>query len=127
MMEFLIVLSPFSLHYPSVDSIIGTLNQVGPGASIFKVDKLYLDLKALFGYHLGSNFFQKISNSIRFIVNKNGYTGHRNYIDDLIYIGLPSLIRTPYDFLLSLLQDLGLQVSSKKLCPPSTKVTCLGI
>ena len=28
----------FSLHYPSVDSIIQTLNQSGPGASIFKVD-----------------------------------------------------------------------------------------
>ena len=28
----------FSLHYPSVDSIIRTLNQFGPGASIFKVD-----------------------------------------------------------------------------------------
>ena len=143
--------TPFSLRYSSVDSIIRTLNQIGPGASIFKVDishafchvpidpgdidllglqhrdKLYLDLKTPFGYRLGSNFFQKISDSIRFIMNKNGHTGLRNYIDDLIYIGLPSVIRTPYDFLLSLLQDLGLQVSSKKLCPPSTKVTCLGI
>ena len=55
-------------------------------------------------------------------MNKNSYTGLRNYIDDPIYIGLPSLIQTPYKFLLSLLQQLGLQVSSKKLCPPSTKV-----
>ena len=60
-------------------------------------------------------------------MNKNGFTGLKNYIDDLIYIGLPSVIRTPYDFLLSLLQQLGLQVRSKKLCPPSTNVTCLGI
>ena len=30
-------------------------------------------------------------------------------------------------FLLSLLQDLGLQVSKKKLVPPSTEVVCLGI
>ena len=142
--------TPYSLHYPSVDSIIRTLNQVGPGASIFKVntrtfrhvpidpgdidllglqhgDKLYLDLKTLFRYRLGSNFFQKISNSIRFIMNKKGYTGLWHYIGGLIYIGLPSLIQTPYDFLLSLLQELGLQVSSKKLCPPCTKVICLGI
>ena len=30
-------------------------------------------------------------------------------------------------FLLSLLQDLGLDISEKKLCPPDTKVICLGI
>ena len=102
-----------------MDSIIRTFNQVGPGASIFKVDisrafrhvpidpgdidlsglqhrdKLYLDLKTPFGYRLGSNLFQKISDSIRFIMNKNGLIGLRNYIDDLIYIGLPSLIQTP--------------------------------
>ena len=28
----------FELHYPSVDSIIPTINELGPGASIFKVD-----------------------------------------------------------------------------------------
>ena len=60
-------------------------------------------------------------------MNKNGFTGLQNYIDDLIYIGLPSLIRTPYKFSLSLLQQLGLQVSSENLCPPSTKVICLDI
>ena len=30
--------TPIFLHYPSVDSIIRTLNQVGHGAAIFKVD-----------------------------------------------------------------------------------------
>ena len=45
-----------------------------------------------------------------------------NYVDDLIYYGLPSVILTTYDFLLSLLQGLGLQVSIKKLCPPSTNL-----
>ena len=116
----------FSLHYPSVDSIIQTLNQLGPGSSIFKVDisrafrqipidpgdidllglqhrdKLYLDLKTPFGYRLGSNFFQKVSDSIRYIMNQHGFTGLKNYIDDLIYIALPSVIQTPYNFLLSL-------------------------
>ena len=50
-----------------------------------------------------------------------------NYIDDLIFIGLPSKIYQSYQFLLSLLKDLGLQVSQSKLIPPDTKVTCLGI
>ena len=82
------------------------MNEVGPGASIFKVDisRAFRHVPIdpgdidLFGYRLGSNFFQKISDSIRFIMNKNGHTGLRNYIDDLI-------------------------CSSEKLCPPSTKVT----
>ena len=50
-----------------------------------------------------------------------------NYIDDLIYIGLPSKIHESYTFSLSLLQDLGLEVSDSKLVPPCTRVTCLGI
>ena len=43
------------------------------------------------------------------------------------YIGLPSKIHESYTFLLSLLQDLGLEVSYSKLVPPSTCVTNLGI
>ena len=50
-----------------------------------------------------------------------------NYIDDLIYIGLPSEIHQAYAFLLSLLQDLGLQMSQSKLVPNCTAVICLGI
>ena len=50
-----------------------------------------------------------------------------NYIDDLCYCELPSKIDTAYQCLLQLLQDLGLDISTKKLTPPSTKVVCLGI
>ena len=57
----------------------------------------------------------------------HGHNALLNYIDDLIYIGLPSKIHESYAFLLSLLQDLGLEVSQKKLVPPSTEVVCLGI
>ena len=68
------------MHYPSIDSIIRTLNELGPLAAIFKVDisrafryiridpgdidlglqhrgKLYLDLSLPFGYCLGAFFF----------------------------------------------------------------------
>ena len=60
-------------------------------------------------------------------MSKNGFPGLHNYLDDLIYCGLPGEIQNPYHFLISLLQDLGLAVSQKKLCPPSTWVVCLGI
>ena len=57
----------------------------------------------------------------------HGYDNLMNYIDDLIYKGLPSKIHQSYQFVLSLLQDLGLQVSQSKLVAPQTQVTCLGI
>ena len=141
----------FQMHYPSIDSIIQTLNALGPSAEIFKVDisrafrhiridpgdidllglqhrdKLYLDLSLPFGYRLGAFFFSKISDAVRYIMNKNGHNALVNYIDDLIYCGLPSNIGSSYQFLLDLLQELGLDISAKKLCPPSTKVICLGI
>ena len=52
----------------------------------------------------------------------HGHNALLNYIDDLIYIALPSKIHHSYQFLLSLLQELGLEVSHKKLVPPSTEV-----
>ena len=50
-----------------------------------------------------------------------------NYIDDLIYTGLPSQMDASFQFLKKLLGELGLDISMKKLVPPSTAVTCLGI
>ena len=50
-----------------------------------------------------------------------------NYIDDLIYTGLPSDIHSSFHFLKDLLGELGLDISLKKLVPPSASVVCLGI
>ena len=92
----------FQMHYPSIDSIIRTLIELGPSARIFKVDisqafrhihidpgdidllglqhrgKLYLDLSLPFGYCLGAFFFSKISNAVRFIMTKNGHNALLN-------------------------------------------------
>ena len=59
-------------------------------------------------------------------MNKNGHNALLYYIDDLNYCGLQSTILTSYQFLLDLLQDLGLDSSVKKFCRRSTKVICLG-
>ena len=104
------------MHYPSADSIIRTLRALGPLAMLFKVDisqafrqlkidprdidllglqhkdQLYLDLSVPFGYCLGSFFFSKISDSIRYIMAKNGHSALMNCIDDLIYCGLPCTV-----------------------------------
>ena len=56
----------------------------------------------------------------------HGYPNMSNYIDDFLYYDLPSKIGPVYEFLLYLLTQLGLDISQKKLNPPSTEVTCLG-
>ena len=138
----------FQMHYPLVDSIIQTLTAIGP--SYFKVDisrtfrhiwidpgdidllglqhkgKLYLDLSLPF-FRLGAFFFSKMTDAARFIMNKHGHNALLNYTDDFISCVLPSTICHSFQFPLNLLQDLGLDISVKILCPPFTKVMCLGI
>ena len=50
-----------------------------------------------------------------------------DYIDDYVGIGVPSIAWASYEALLELMDQLGLTVSKKKLVPPSTCVTCLGV
>ena len=60
-------------------------------------------------------------------MRQHGFPHLWNYIDDLIFSGLPSEIYPAYDFLLNLLPQLGLDISQEKLVPPATAATCLGI
>ena len=138
------------LSYPSIDNIVNKLKKFGPGALIYKVDisrafrhlridpgdldllglkhdSYYLDGSLAFGFRHGSFFFQKYSDAIRFIMKKFGFPNLLNYIDDLVYIGLPSEIGASYQCLLDLLQQLGLEISRKKLVAPCTAAICLGI
>ena len=140
----------FKLQYPSIDNITMALNNLGPGAMLYKVDisrafrhirkdprdidllgishnNLYLDQSLPFGFRHGSIFSQRCSDAIRHIMRQYGFPGLWNYIDDLIYTGLPSTIHQSYQFLLSLLEELGLDISIEKLVAPATSVVCLGI
>ena len=64
-------------------------------------------------------------------MNKNGFPDLYNYVDDLLYCGLPSNIYKSFAFLSDLLHQLGLKINPKKLVinskKPSTPVVCLGI
>ena len=60
-------------------------------------------------------------------MKKFGYPNLLNYIDDLVYIGLPSEIEASYQCLFYLLQQLGLEISRKKLVARCTAAICLGI
>ena len=58
---------------------------------------------------------------------KNGFPDLYNYVDDLLYCGLPSNIYKSFAFLSDLLHQLGLKINPKKLVEPSTSVVRLGI
>ena len=112
--------SYFILKYPSVDDITSSLNILGPGAMLFKVDisrafrhvridpgdvdllglshnGLFIDGSLPFGFRTVSGFFSRISDSVRYIMKNMGHNGLLNYIDDLVYVGLPSKIYKVYD------------------------------
>ena len=141
----------YTLHYPSIDNITAALSKLGPAAQLFKIDisrafrqikidpgdidllgmkfqgQYFIDLSVAFGYRHGTKIFQRCTDAIRHIMTVNGFPNLFNYIDDLVYTGLPSNIHQAFHFLKHLLADLGLDISYKKLVPPDTAVTCLGI
>ena len=141
----------YDLRYPSVDTITNSLKNLGTSAQMYKIDisrafrhikvdpadidllgiqfqdKYFLDRSVAFGFRHGSLIFQRCTDAIRYIMTQNGFPNLFNYIDDLIYTGLPSEIHSSFKFLKELLSELGLDISLKKLVPPSTSVICLGI
>ena len=86
----------------------------------------YVDAKLPFGSRHGTQIFQRLSDAIRHMMRRQGFTV-LNYVDNFIGVAMPSVARRSYDALLKLLQKLGLEVSIKKLVSPATKVTCLGV
>ena len=137
------------LTYPSIDNITNKVLKLGKGCKIFKIDisrvfrhvpidpgdldllglyweDYFLDQSLPFGFKHGSSIFQRMSDTLRFIMTQEGHSIW-NYIDDFLCVSLPSKIDKTFNRLQELLAELGLSVSAKKLVPPSTRVTCLGI
>ena len=87
---------------------------------------IYMDTCITFEADMVHKFFQRCNDAVHFIMKKK-WVKIIGYIDDYIRFGLPSDTKASFDCLYGLLQELGLSISSKKLIPPSTVVTCLGI
>ena len=142
--------TPFVLSFPSVDTITQEVLKLGRGCHIYKIDisrafrhikmdpkdvtllglkwgdQYYTDTCLPLGFRHGSTIFQKLSDLVHFMMQKDNYKVVK-YIDDFIGISLPSCAQKSYQRLYSLLQALGLTISEKKLIPPGTKAVCLGI
>ena len=140
----------FKLNYPSVDTYVEHLVSLGKGCHMLKIDlsrafrqlkvdpadysllclewqgSYYLDTAYAFGHRTGSMGCSRLSDFLRYLHSKNGYY-LMSYVDDLLGAEIPSKAHASYESLYKLLQDLRIPVSKSKLCPPSTKITCLGI
>ena len=103
--------------------------RIDPGDLDFlglKHGSYYIGGTLAFGFRHRSVFFQRCADAVRYIMDhKFGYPNLQNFIDDLIYPGLPHEIHEAYASLINLLKDLGLEVSAKKLVPPISKAICL--
>ena len=86
----------------------------------------YVDTCLPFLYRHRSALFQRLSDAVRHIMRQKGYDV-MNYIDDILGIDVPSKIDASFDALQSLLQELGFEISKKKLVAPTTSMNCLGI
>ena len=133
--------SDFKLTFPTIDDLMQELVKIGRGAHNFKVDvsrafrhlnvdprdydllgvtwgATFIDTRIPFGSRHGSQFFQRTSDAVRYVIN---------YIDDFLGYRTPSVAHRSFDTLLDIMTQLGLTVSKKKLVEPTTKAVCLGI
>ena len=69
---------------------------------------------------------QLLSDGVTYIMRQKGFQ-MIDYIDDYVGVGVPSVAHASYEALLELMDQLGLTINEKKLVPPSTCVTCLGV
>ena len=141
--------SDFNLTFPTIDHLMHELAKIGRGAHIFKIficrafrhlkvdpfdidllglhwNQHYVDICVPFRSRHGSQFFQRISDAVRFIMMCRGYD-IINYIDDFLGFGTPTIAQAVFDVLRDIMCSVGLTISEKKLVYPSTQAVCLGI
>ena len=141
--------SEFRLTFPTLDDLTQRLVKLGRGAHIYKIDVsrafrhlkvdpfdydllgltwggTYVDTCLPFGTRHGSQFFQRTSDAVRYVMRQMNYD-IINYIDYFLGYGTPSVADASFHALLDVMAKLGLTISQKKLVRPTTKAICLGI
>ena len=89
-------------------------------------DKYFLDGGIAFGWVHGTSAFQMAADAIAHIMKKRGCQLFP-YIDDFVGVVEKNEADSHFQYLTSLLQELGLPLNWDKHTPPSTRLTCLGI
>ena len=80
----------------------------------------------MFGLKIGAAAYQMCTEVIAHALRKQG-AWIMNYLDDYIGVATVDKAQSHYHALLNLLRHVGLRVNDKKLEPPGTRITCLGI
>ena len=132
----------FTLKFPSVDDIVGKIISLkDQDPVLYKIDvarafinirvdpvdavklgihwqgEYVLDLRVAFGWAHGSATFQRLSDTIVYIMNWKGYDLVA-YIDDYIGIAPAKDAQSQFEFLSSLLSMLGLPMNPDQRIPP---------
>ena len=140
-----------NLHYASVEQVCTMVNEIGPGAVIYKRDlrhayrqiavdprdyrylgyywekMYYFDTVLAMGQRNAAMACARTTDAIVYMHQENGYKASTNYLDDLIGVSPPSTGVEAYDSLGQLLHELGLLENLTKACPPATIQIVLGI
>ena len=138
------------LHYASVEQVCCMVNQVGPGALIYKRDlrhayrqiavdprdycylgyfwddSYYFDTVLAMGQRNAAMACSRTTDAVMHMHRDDGYAGV-NYLDDLIGVSSPETGCEAYNSLGQLLLDLGLLENFAKACPPATEQVVLGV
>ena len=139
----------FALTFPTIDNVTQAVLKFGKNCHIAKIDisrafkhvpidprdikflrlfwdAYFIELNLCFGYKHRSALFQRILDSIRYIMSQEG-SYIQNYVDDHLCLGKASDCKKAFDRLQVLLEELGFQISDYKTVAPCTEVICLGI
>ena len=119
----------FKLKFSSVDDITARVQKLDVNCLLYKIDlqrafrllklnprdinktglhflgEYHVDTAVPFGYRHGSVFMQRVTDSLRCIMHKNGYF-ITNYIDDLIGCDKPKVAVEAFTFLQNLIKKL---------------------
>ena len=142
--------SAFTLKYPSVDTIVDAIHDLGPDVLLSKIDvsrafrnlrvdpsdfdllglswkgMSYLDLSVPMGMKTGSALCQRTTDVLRHVMASRGVRTF-NYIDDVICIHRHQTADTEFKTLYSLFEFLGVPINPNKVVHPSRSLTCMGI
>ena len=134
----------YMLTLPIIDHVITAVTKFSKNSFISQIDiswafkhipidlgdihnlRLHWNHYLVFGYIRGSDFYQRLSDSVRFIMAQEGYY-ILNYLDDHLIFGDKEKYLKGFDNLTSLLGELGLTINQANNVRPSKKVICLGI
>ena len=120
-----------------MNNITLELKRLGRGALLYKIDvsrafrhvridpgdydllglhwgNAYVDTCLPFGTRHGSQIFQRLSDTVRYVMRQRGFC-IIDYIDDYVGLGVPDVAHASYDCLFHLMKDLGLTISDKTL------------